>query len=302
MSGDNEYIRKLDSAIPPDDPNAQSALQQKFGFKYRQVIGEILYPMVKCRPDISTAVIKLSQYMANPASDHYQAVHNLVKYIAATYTEGIYYWRELPCEHLPDKPLPTLHPDNYVIKQFAPGNGSNMFAYSDSDWGADINHRSSITGILIMYAGAVIGYKTKYQDTIALSSTEAEFVAVCDTAKLVLYFRSLLHDLDIPQHEATIIYEDNRGALMMVEAQQPTKNSRHIDIKYYAILNWVEQDLVTLHDISTHDNASDSMTKPLAKQLFFRHFDSYMGRRAPQYFRTKFPHLFENESKSQDSK
>ena len=78
----------------------------------------------------------------------------------------------------------------------------------------------------------------------------------------------------------------------MVEAGQPTKNSRHIDIKHYAILDWTERDLITLHDISTHDNASDGMTKPLAKQLFHRHSDTYMGRRAPQYFKDSFPHLF----------
>mmetsp|Transcript_14552 Transcript_14552/g.20797 ORF Transcript_14552/g.20797 Transcript_14552/m.20797 type:complete len:1557 (+) Transcript_14552:1335-6005(+) len=292
MSGDNEYIRKLDLATPPTDQADKNRLQDEYGFKYRQVIGEVLYPMVKCRPDISTSIIKLSQYMSNPAREHYQAVQQLVKYISQTYTEGIIYWREHTCDHHPDKGIPTLHQDNYTLQKTAPDAGNNLYGYSDSDWGADSNHRRSITGIIIMYAGGAIGYKTKYQDTIALSSTEAEFVAACDTAKLILYFRSLLDDLGIPQREATVIYEDNRGALMMVEAQQPTKNSRHIDIKHYAILDWVERDLLTLQDISTHDNASDGMTKPLAKQLFYRHFDTYMGRRVPPYFRTKFSHLF----------
>ena len=297
MHGDNDYIRRLEKAVPPEDASDQEQLCQEFGFRYRQVIGEVLYPMVKCRPDISTAVIKLSQYMANPAREHYQAVDNLIKYVAATYTEGIVYWREHPCNHLPDKGIPTVHPDNHTLLTTAPKRGDPLFAYSDSDWGADTNHRLSITGIIVMYAGAAIGYKTKYQDTIALSSTEAEFVAACDTAKLILYFRSLLHDLDIPQDEATVIYEDNRGALLMVEAQQPTKNSRHIDIKHYAILDWTERDMITLQGISTHDNASDSMTKPLARQLFYRHFDTYMGRRAPQYFIDKFPQLFQNTGK-----
>jgi hypothetical protein len=297
MHGDNEYIRKLEKAVPPTDIRDQEQLPQEFGFRYRQVIGEVLYPMVKCRPDISTAVIKLSQYMANPAREHYKAVHNLIKYIAATYNEGIFYWRELSCNQLPDKGIPNVHPDNHVLTTHSPKQGHPMHAYSDSDWGADTNHRLSITGVIIMYAGAAIGYKTKYQDTIALSSTEAEFVAACDTAKLVLYFRSLINELDIPQDETTIIYEDNCGALLMVEAQQPTKNSRHIDIKHYAILDWVERDLITLHGITTHDNASDAMTKPLPKQLFYRHFDTYMGRRAPQYFMTTFPHFFQHTGK-----
>jgi hypothetical protein len=142
-----------------------------------------------------------------------------------------------------------------------------------------------------MFAGAAIGFKTKYQETIAYSSTESEFVAACDTAKLVLYFRSIFDDLGIPQEHATIIFEDNRGALMMAEAQQPTPRTRDIDIKYFALLDWVAQDLITLHDISAHDNGADAMTKPLAKQLFYRHYDTYMGRRIPQYFRSKFGHL-----------
>ena len=290
MSGDNEYLRRLDRATPPDNPADQANLQSLFGFKYRQVVGEILYPMVKCRPDLSNAIIKLSQYMSNPAKEHYEAVHHLIKYIATTYNIGITFWRDTECDHLPDKPLPKLHPDNYTIDLNPPD--QTMYAYTDSDWGGDQNHRRSITGIIVMYAGGAIGYKTKYQDTIALSSTEAEFIAACDAAKLVLYFRSLLQELNIPQEDATVIYEDNRGALMMVAAGQPTKNSRHIDIKHYAILDWTERDLVALHSISTHDNASDGMTKPLAKQLFHRHSDTYMGRRAPKYFRDKYPFLF----------
>ena len=61
MSADNEYLRRLDRATPPFDPTTQLQLQTDAGFKYRKVIGEVLYPMVKCRPDLSNAIIKLSQ-------------------------------------------------------------------------------------------------------------------------------------------------------------------------------------------------------------------------------------------------
>jgi hypothetical protein len=60
-----------------------------------------------------------------------------------------------------------------------------------------------------MFAGGAIGYKTKFQTVIAHSSTEAEFVAACDTAKLILFYRSLLDDIGISQTEATVMYEDN---------------------------------------------------------------------------------------------
>jgi len=154
----------------------------------------------------------------------------------------------------------------------------------DADWATDTRHRKSVTGIILMYAGGVVGYKTKYQETIALSSTEAEFTAACEAAKQILFFQSLLDDLAIQQTAATILYEDNNGALMMANAQQPTRRTRHMDIKKFAIQQWVEQDLLLLHSISTHDNAADVMTKGLARQLFYCHVDTIMGRRIPTRF------------------
>ena len=131
-----------------------------------------------------------------------------------------------------------------------------------------------------MLAGGAIGYKTKFQPVIAHSSTELEFIAPCDTAKMILFFRSLLEELGVKQQVATIMYEDNTGELLMANAQQPIKRTRHIEIKHFALLDWVEQDLLTLHIISTHNNAADAMTKPLSKQLFYCHMDTYMGYEA----------------------
>jgi hypothetical protein len=69
----------------------------------------------------------------------------------------------------------------------------------------------------------------------------------------------------------------------MVNAQQPMKHTRHMEIKHFALLGWVERDIITLHQINTHDNAADAMTKMLTKQLFYRHFDTYMSTRIPEY-------------------
>ena len=138
---------------------------------------------------------------------------------------------------------------------------------------------------MLLYAGGAIGYRCKYQDVIAHSSTEAEFTAACDAGKMILFFRSLLEDLGIEQNHATILYEDNNGALMMANAQQPTRRMRHMEIKNFALLDWVEQDLLILHAIKTAQNAADAMTKPLGKQLFYRHADTIMGKRVPVYMK-----------------
>ncbi len=98
------------------------------------------------------------------------------------------------------------------------------------------------------------------------SSTEAEFVAACDMAKMILFFRSLLEDIGMEQGTATVLFEDNYGALMMANAQQPTKRTRHIDIKRFALLDWVEWDMLLLQEISTkrqhgrcHDQAANEI-------------------------------------------
>ena len=64
-----------------------------------------------------------------------------------------------------------------------------------------------------------------------------------------------------------------------------------MDIKYFALQDWVESDLIIFKDISTSDNAADAFTKVLSTQLFYRHYDTYMGRRVPDYWRSTIRHL-----------
>ena len=98
-----------------------------------------------------------------------------------------------------------------------------------------------------------------------MSSTEAEFTAVCDAAKVVLYIRSILDEINIPQDEATTLFIDNNGVLLMVNAQKPTHRICHMDIEHFALLDWVQRELVIMKQINTTDNHADSMTKSLGR-------------------------------------
>ncbi|KAL7505136.1 hypothetical protein ACHAXN_002640, partial [Cyclotella atomus] len=69
----------------------------------------------------------------------------------------------------------------------------------------------------------------------------------------------------------------------MANAGRPTPRTRHIDIKYYAIQEWVERDLLVLHRVDTSVNTADHLTKPLSRILFYRHRDFYMGHVPPTY-------------------
>ncbi len=281
MKSENEYSRMLESAKSPSSETEQIKLQREMGFNYRQAIGELIYAMITCRPDISYPLIKLSQYSVNPAKEHYEAVKHIFYYIRATIDDGIYYWRKEPQPSLPFLPLPTVSSSAQTLNKDE--DQDIMIAAVDADWAGDTQHRRSVTGIILRLAGGTILYKTKFQETIAMSSTEAEFAAACDAGKSILYVRSILDEIGIEQDDATTLYIDNNGALMMGNAQQPTRRTRHMDIKKFVLIDWIQHDLLLMKRITSTDNYSDLMTKPLGRTLHWKHSDYIMGRIRPSF-------------------
>ena len=254
--------------------------------------------MITCRPEISFPVTKLSQFSAHPAALHYDAVKRVFRYLNATPEHGLTYWRTTSHAYLPAHPPPARltsptdqgglsHDISDAVEKYSP---TALLGYVDSDWAADIRHRRSIPGIVFKMAGAAIAWKCRVQPTVSLSSTEAEFLAASDAGKMTLYLRSILDELDIPQQFATVLYEDNRGALLlMASAAQPTKQSRHIEIRNYALLDWVERDLVTLEDVASGLNSSDILTKQTGPLLLACHVDNICGRLPPPYVTVHTP-------------
>jgi hypothetical protein len=94
LPSDNKWVQQLEMATCPTTVDEQKLLKEKMGFHYRQVIGEVIYPMMKARPDICFHATKLSQYMENPGELHYLALRELCNYLAHTVQDGIYYWRD----------------------------------------------------------------------------------------------------------------------------------------------------------------------------------------------------------------
>jgi hypothetical protein len=109
-------------------------------------------------------------------------------------------------------------------------------------------------------------------------------MAAYDTGKMILFIRSVLWDLHIPQEAATVLFEDNNGCTAMGNAQKPTPQTCHIDIKYFSLCKWVEHDLMLLEHIDTFINMSDHMTKGLQPILFHRHANFILGHIPPMYF------------------
>jgi hypothetical protein len=151
--------------------------------------------------------------------------------------DGIYYWRPAPHEDLPNKDLPkTIALAEQLKKYLDMDNPLRTKGASDSTWGNDCWHRRSTGGVVFLLAGGAIYYRTGIQPTVAQSSTEAEFGFMTDAGKAALYIRSILEEILIEQILPTQIAVDNRGARQITNAQQPTKRTRHVDMKEFVIL------------------------------------------------------------------
>jgi hypothetical protein len=116
-----------------------------------------------------------------------------------------------------------------------------------------------------------------------MSSTEAEFVVCVRAGKSARYLRLILNQLGLHQRSATLIYVDNLAAIMMANAGKPTERSRHIDIQFFALLQWVKDgDVFLVHVVGTC-NPYDALTKPLDWIIHHRHFYRVMGLAGSPY-------------------
>jgi hypothetical protein len=154
---------------------------------------------------------------------------------------------------------------------------------SNADWASCLCTRWSFTGSLIKLPGAVVAYKTQLQDTIATSSTKSEFMAAYKLGKMLLYMRSILWDLNVPQEDASQLYKDNDACTAMANTQKPTSCTCHMDIRYHVLCKWVERDLIVLERVDTMINKADHFTKLLSWVLFHRHINYIMGHVPPEY-------------------
>ena len=282
---DPAWMKKFNAATGDPDPKVQVRLAKTMDISYRSGVGELIWAMTTCCPDVAYTGVKLSQANACPHEHHFHGVKHALKYLYSTKEDGLYYWRTAPRDEFPEGPLPKINSNkqDLLLGTRPEYDAHVLHAYADSDWAFCVKTRRSFGGSCIRLAGGTIAYKSKFKPTVAGSSTEAEFMAAYDTGKMILFVRSILWDLDIPQEAATVLYEDNDACTEMGNAQKPTPRTRHIDIKYFSICEWIECDLMILERIDTTINMSDHFTKGLSRALFHRHADYLLGHIPPMY-------------------
>ena len=145
-----------------------------------------------------------------------------------------------------------------------------LSGYSDADWAGDINDRKSTSGYLFMMSGAATSWKSRKQTCVALSTAEAEYVALAGATQEATWMRQLLEDLYHEQKEPTVIREDNQAAIAI--AQQPHSHSKmkHIDIRYHFVREKVQDNTIKLRYCPTNNMLADILTKGLTHDKFSR--------------------------------
>jgi hypothetical protein len=222
----------------PNTSHADPALRSEF----QQVIGSLLYIMLGTRPDIAFAVTKLSQHAANPTEEHLSKALYICRYL--------------------------LGSANYAMVLNGPSNGGLM-AYADSDWASDPNTRKSTTGYMVKLAGAVFSWSSRAQKTIALSSTEAEYMSLSDTCRQLLWVKSLMSELGI-ELSPIPLFGDNQGAIFLASNPVQEKRIKHIDLRYHFIRDVVQNKQVELFFIEGANNPADLFTKNLGRIKFLK--------------------------------
>jgi hypothetical protein len=168
----------------------------------------------------------------------------------------------------------TEHKDLAITYDGEAPNANVFSAYSDSDW--SVTH--STTGWALMYGNAIIGYGSKRQQSIALSSTEAEITAASRAALEIMFVRGILRDLGVDVSEPTALFVDNRSAIALAQDRRSCHRSRHILRRFLKVREFVAEGHIRVEYVNTQTNAADIFTKSLDKDTHWRHVNFLFGR------------------------
>ena len=197
--------------------------------------------MTCTRPDICWIVTKLSQYLSRPLKCHWVAAKHVLRYLKGTLDYELCYKK---------------------CNDFA------LIGYSDADWASSTDDRRSTTGYCfsLTKTGPLISWKSRKQPTVALSSCEAEYIALAAATQESLYLIQLLNNIGIGKKQGhVLIFEDNQGTIALAKNPVNHQRSKHIDIRYHFIRSELNRGRVVLEYCPTNEMVADCMTKPMTR-------------------------------------
>ncbi len=184
----------------------------------------------------------MAQFAANPSEDHLQRALYICCYLLGT--------------------------SNYTLIFDGKSNGG-IIAYTDSDWASDPVTRKSTTGYLVKLANGIFCWNSRVQKSIALSSTEAEYMSLCDTSRQLVWICSLLSELGINLAPIPLC-RDNQGSIFLSSNPVQEKWIKHIDLRHHYIHEVISDKKIELFFIEGAENPTDLFTKNLGRIKFLK--------------------------------
>ncbi len=206
---------------------------------YAELIGSLLYLAVCTRPDIAYAVHALARHMSRPSEAHWNAAKGILRYLLKNPASGLVY-----------QPSPT-----------------SLLGYTDSDYAGDVYTRRSTTGFVFIMHGAAVTWNSKLQVTVAVSSTEAEYMASASCVKEALWLRTLLTELNVAPGPLRIL-TDNQASLALLKNPLTSQRAKHIDVQYHFAREHVLRKEVVFEYCPTANMVADCLTKAVPRPKF----------------------------------
>ncbi|KXJ79381.1 hypothetical protein RP20_CCG001046 [Aedes albopictus] len=226
------------SKYPLDPGHIQQKEEQVMlsnNHQYASLIGSLLYVAVNTRPDIAVSVSILGRSVSAPTQADWNEAKRILRYL------------KLTMDH-----------------ELVLGQGErNLEVYVDADWANDVKSRKSNSGYLFLFGGGPICWGSRKQTCVALSSTEAEFVALAASCQELLWIDRLLTDFSVDIIKPILIHEDNQSCIKQMESGRATNRSKHVDTKYHFVYQLLEQGMIRMQYCPTDQMIADMLTKPL---------------------------------------
>ena len=175
---------------------------------YQSAVGALMYSMLGTRPDLAFTVGSLGRHSAKPGVEHQHALERTLRYLRSTSDHGLVFQCGMP-------------------------RGTELLGYVDADWASDVNDRKSTSGFVFMLGVAAISWGSKKQTSVALSSTEAEYIAAAHAAKEAIWLRRLLTELGENLEFSTTLFVDNQSAIAITRNPEFHDRMKHIEVWYH---------------------------------------------------------------------
>ncbi|GJW93969.1 hypothetical protein Tco_0173641 [Tanacetum coccineum] len=213
-------------------PKTEASRRRMAKVPYASAVGSVMYAMVCTRPDIAHAVGVVSRFMSNPGREHWEAVKWLLRYLKGTSKATLCFSRK-----------------EVVLEGF-----------SDSDYGGCLDSGKSTTGYVFTVGGTTVSWMSRIQKCVAMSTTEAEYMAIAEAGKELVWLKNFLEELDRAQTECRL-FCDNQSAIHLAKNPMFHGRTKHIKIRYHYIRELVSEGTLYLKKILGAKNPANMLTK-----------------------------------------